>query len=104
MRGRIPKDLYLQTQQQRDMYERLYELIKDKDWTEYWQEQWRLGIISDLEADEDFEKLNKLLDMGLTDTGNLSSKVLHMYFTRRNPRYFEGQNYTEEDFWDINKG
>lgn len=101
--GDIPRDMYLQTKQQRDLYERLSKLI-DEEWTDSWKEQWRLGIISDLETDEEFAKVNKLLDMGITDPENLSSKTLRLYFTRKNPKYFMYSTYTEEDFWDINKG
>ena len=102
--GDIPRDRFLKTQALRDLYERLYDVIKDEDCTESWKEQWRLGIISDIETDEEIRIINKLIDMGIKDSENLASKALYLYFIRKNPRYFEGQNYTEEDFWDINKG
>ena len=101
--GDLPKELFIKNKQQKDLFNRLYNMIKDEAWTDTLKEQWPISMVSELETDEEFRKINKLLDMGLKSE-RVDSKILYLSFKRRIPKYFMHNPNAESDFWDINKG
>jgi hypothetical protein len=85
--GNLPKELFVRTEKDKALFERVYKIAKRKKWTDEHKEQWSIMVVSDIQTDEEFEKINKLLDTGIKDTSKISFYAFNLKYKRQYPSY-----------------
>lgn len=86
--GDLPKELFVKTEKEKALFERVYKIAKRKrSWTDLFKEQWAISVVSDIKTDEEFEKINKLLDTGTTKTDVISTYAFNLKYKRQHPEY-----------------
>lgn len=83
----LPREIFVKTEKQKALFDRVYKIAKRKRWTEEHKEQWAIMIVSDIKTDEEFEKINKLLDTGVKKTEDISFYAFNLLYKRQHPDY-----------------
>ena len=83
----LPKELFVKTKKQKELFEKLYKIAKRKHWTDLHKEQWSISVVSDIKTDEEFDKINKLLATGTRKTEDISFLAFNLKYKRQHPEY-----------------
>lgn len=85
--GDFLKEEFIKTKHQKEMFNRLYKIAQKKKWTELFKEQWSIGVVTYLKAEEDFKKIFEMLDKGIKNTSIIQHTAFLISYKRQHPSY-----------------